>query len=95
MTLQQFKASLTESQPPSGLSPLLIALWYDANGDWHKAHDIAQDVHTNDGSRMHAYLHRKEGDNWNANYWYRRAGRTMPDVSLDEEWEDMVADFLS
>jgi hypothetical protein len=95
MTLQQFKASLSESQPPVGLSPLLESLWHDGNDDWDKAHDIAQDVHTNEGSLMHAYLHRKEGDNWNANYWYRRAGRTMPDVSLEQEWELMVTEFLS
>lgn len=72
---------------PGSLSPLLQALLLDAAGDWDGAHSIAQDVPTADGSWVHAYLHRKEGDRWNANYWYSRAGKTMPDYTLAEEWE--------
>ena len=40
---------------------------------------------------LHAYLHRKEGDLSNAGYWYRRAGRRMPDTTLDAEWDALVA----
>ena len=70
------------------LPNLLQALWYDAKGDWHNAHEIAQSREgVKEYDQLHAYLHRKEGDNWNANYWYRRCGETMPKVSLDEEWE--------
>ena len=93
MTLDAFKATLNQDAPPA-VAPLLKALWYDARGDWEGAHDIAQDIHTNDGSWVHAYLHRKEGDQWNANYWYRRAGRTMPDQTLEEEWDHIVGIFL-
>ena len=46
-------------------------------GNWEKAHNIAQDIETNDGSWIHAYLHRVEGDLGNAAYWYRRAGKSV------------------
>lgn len=77
-----------------GLSPILQALWYDYQDDWDKSHDIAQEIHTDEGSWIHAYLHRKEGDHWNANYWYNKAGRSMPSYSLDEERERITLYFL-
>lgn len=70
------------------------ALWFDGKGDWEAAHNIAQDIHSNSGSLIHAYLHRKEGDEGNAGYWYARAGETYPNVSLQEEWEHLVERFL-
>lgn len=94
MTLPEFKKTLLDPQPPPGLNQLLLALWYEARGDWEKAHNIAQDVSTNDGSWVHAYLHRREGDVGNASYWYHRAGRRFPDYSLEEEWEIIVEDLL-
>lgn len=86
MTIEAFKNTTDLQQFP----PLLQALWHDALGDWEKAHDLAQTIETPDGAWVHAYLHRKEGDIWNADYWYRRAGRTRPNGTLEEEWEDMV-----
>ena len=94
MTLQAFKASLSHSDPPDGLPTLLRALWYDGKNDWETAHNIAQDIHSEDGSWIHAYLHRKEGDNSNASYWYRRAGRQVPRVTLTEEWENIAEELL-
>ena len=91
---EDFHQSLSNQSPPSQLSPLLAALWHDKKGDWHTAHELAQDVNTTDGSWIHAYLHRKEGDNGNASYWYHRAGRTMPTHSLDTEWENIVRELL-
>jgi hypothetical protein len=44
---------------------------------------------------VHAHLHRQEGDLSNAGGWYRRAGKTMPDVSLDEEWRAIASAMLS
>jgi hypothetical protein len=73
------------------LPPLLTALWWDSRGDWDRAHEIAQSVETADGAWVHAYLHRKEGDLGNADYWYRRAGRRRPNTSLEEEWAGIVA----
>jgi hypothetical protein len=43
---------------------------------------------------VHAYLHRKEGDIWNADYWYRRAGLKRPDTTLDEEWNEIFNTLL-
>lgn len=94
MTFDEFKQSLAGSAPPV-VSGLLLALWHDAKGDWDAAHDIAQDIHTRDGSWLHAYLHRKEGDQWNAGYWYRQAGKPVFTGSLESEWEGLVKAFLS
>lgn len=91
MTLSELKASLTDADPPETLPPLLAALWRDAKGDWDGAHRLAQDVEGADGAWVHAYLHRKEGDAGNAAYWYRRAGRPVARISLDEEWEQIAA----
>lgn len=94
MNLQEFKASLTESMPPNGIPTILAALWYAGKNNWEKAHTIAQDIPTREGSWVHAYLHRQEGDEGNAHYWYNRAGRKMPDHPLGEEWEKIVTELL-
>ena len=94
MTFAEFKTSLIDNTPPSFANPLLKALWYDGKGDWDMSHTIAQDVETLDGSWVHAYLHRKEGDAGNASYWYHRAKRKMPAVSLVEEWQQIVIELL-
>ena len=96
MTFLEFNQTLTQNIPSQNISEILAALWHDAKGDWESAHNIAQ---TQEGvqsyDRLHAYLHRKEGDNWNANYWYKRAKTTMPDLSLQEEWTFLVEEELS
>lgn len=94
MTLNEFKKSLHQPSPPAGLKPLLLSLWHEGKGDWEKSHNIAQAIVSSDGFRVHAYLHRKEGDESNAMYWYHRAGRTTPEVSLEQEWDDLVLMFL-
>ena len=94
MNFADFKSSLNSDNAPEGLSPVLLALWYDGKNDWERSHNIAQDIHTNEGSWVHAYLHRKEGDPGNAAYWYRKAGKQVPAVSLAKEWEDMVKVLL-
>lgn len=94
MTIEDFKKSLTHSKPPENISKVLLSLWYDGKGDWEASHDIAQDIHDEKGSLIHAFLHRKEGDLSNASYWYSKAGRRMPDHSIKEEWEGLVMEFL-
>jgi len=94
MSPEEFTASLQKEEPPTGITASLAALWYEGKGDWQQAHTIAQDLPTKEGAWVHAYLHRKEGDAWNANYWYNRAGQTMPDLSLDQEWKEMVKVLL-
>lgn len=94
MNVEAFKASLNAGNPPEGLTPPLLALWYDGKKDWEMSHDIAQDISDNNGSWIHAYLHRKEGDIGNAGYWYRRAGKPMPAYTLEKEWEEIVKAML-
>lgn len=95
MTLEELRASLSQSTPPANLPPLLAALWCDAKGDWNRAHEIAQDQNTPDAAWVHAYLHRKEGDAGNAGYWYREAGHPHSTLPLDKEWEQIVSALLS
>jgi hypothetical protein len=91
MTFSEFNQTLKETAPTNGITEILEALWFDAKGDWESAHNIAQSQEgVQSYDRLHAYLHRKEGDNWNANYWYRKAKATMPMMSLEQEWELLV-----
>jgi hypothetical protein len=95
MTYEQFTSSLSQPLPPQGISVILQALWYDANKNWEAAHDIAQSQEgTKAYDRLHAYLHRVEGDTWNAGYWYRRAGADVFKGSLKEEWDFLVNSLL-
>ena len=94
MEFENFINTLSEETPPSSVSSYVQALWYEGKGDWDKAHDIVQDIDNSTGSWIHAYLHRKEGDNGNARYWYSRAGKPFPSVSLQQEWEAMVKALL-
>lgn len=90
MTMDEFKSSAN----PKGFSVELEALWHDGKGDWNKSHEVIQDVNSKNAAWIHAYLHRKEGDLGNAQYWYSRAGKTMPGTSLDDEWRSLVEHFL-
>ncbi len=94
MDLREFRQSLAAPAPPAGLSKLVQALWHDARGDWKRAHEIVQSVKGRASARVHAYLHRKEGDLDNANYWHDRAGTRMPKVPLENEWEALVTELL-
>ena len=86
MNLAEFQHSQNQSTPPSRLSLALQSLWFDAKGDWDKAHELAQQDGESSGDWVHAYLHRKEGDASNARYWYVRAGKPVYVGSLEEEW---------
>src|SRR5438132_14425271 len=94
MNLDEFRKSLSQPSPPPGLLHALAGLWWDAKGDWARAHESAQQDEGPDGSWVHAYLHRKEGDNGNAAYWYSRAGKPVCRDSLDAEWLGIVRDLL-
>jgi hypothetical protein len=95
MDLTSFRASLTQPTPPDEISLALQTLWWDAKGDWNQAHACAQKDEGQTGASVHAYLHRKEGDQNNAGYWYRRAERAPATVSLQDEWEHLAAELLS
>jgi hypothetical protein len=94
MTYDEFSASLLAKSPPM-LSHALQGLWWDGKGEWAKAHECAQAQDDEEGAWVHAYLHRKEGDLPNADYWYRRAGKRRPEIALGEEWEKIVQALLS
>ena len=95
MMIEEFESSLKEGQPPEGANDLLAALWYDAKGDWDQAHRLAQAVDDAEGAWVHAYLHRKEGDQGNAGYWYQRAGRSFCEDTLQAEWKNLVTELLA
>ena len=56
--------------------------------DWEKAYRICQ---MREGTPLfdwvHALVHRIEGDDANAGYWYRRAGKSRHLGSVEEEWQ--------
>jgi len=90
MSYSEFARACQNGTLPESVSDLLRSLYEDRRGDWDTAHAIAQQIPGRDGSRVHAYLHRKEGDLGNANYWYSRAGESAPGSSLDEEWDELA-----
>lgn len=94
MTLEEFRTALSDSSPPPSLTPLLCALWHDARGDWQKAHSVVQEIEGPEAAWVHAYLHRKEGEEVNAAYWYRRALQPIARNSLESEWEGIVLALL-
>ncbi|MBV9986417.1 MAG: hypothetical protein JO301_01985 [Chitinophagaceae bacterium] len=93
MDLNLFRQSLTADHPPA-LSVHLLALWYDARGDWNAAHDLIDDMDGQKAAWIHAYLHRKEGDAGNARYWYNRADKPVCKLPLEKEWEEIVKAML-
>jgi hypothetical protein len=94
MTPAAFKATLANAVPPKPLDPALKALWWAKKGDWNKAHRLVMDEHSREAAWVHAYLHRVEGDEGNAGYWYRQARRKPATGSTEAEWEMLVAEFL-
>jgi len=95
MDIETFNKTLSQNEPPPGLSAALQALWRDARGDWNQAHDLSQTDTSPAGSWVHAYLHRKEGDTANAAYWYRRAGQSVASGPLDAERNAIVQALIA
>ena len=95
MTSAEFSASLASAVPPDELTPALTALWWDGKGEWARAHDLINDLETPDSMAVHAYLHRKEGEQRNADYWYRKAGSQHRRATLKAEWQALVEALLS
>jgi len=95
MTLDDFLKSLAATEPPAGITFALAGLWWDGKGDWKRAHESAQRDEGVEGSWVHAYLHRKEGDHGNAAYWYSRAGKPVCRDTLDAEWLNILKELLA
>ena len=94
MQFEEYANSFNSNYPPGNINQFALAMWYDAKGDWEKAHNIVQDIENRTAYQIHGYLHRKEGDNGNAGYWYNKAGTKLPDYSLEKEWEEIVKAVL-
>ena len=94
MEFAAYRASLSGDAPPQGLGLALQALWWEAKGEWDKAHECAQAKEDMAGCWVHAYLHRREGDLENAGYWYRRAGKPTATDALEAEWLAIARSLL-
>jgi hypothetical protein len=95
MSFADFERSVAEDPaPPAMLSHALRGLWLDRRGDWEAAHAVVQEATDPDAAWVHAYLHRKEGDEGNAGYWYQRAGRKHCQDALVTEWGRIVRALL-
>lgn len=95
MTYDEFILTIENGDNPASGLPLYIqALWWDAKGNWDKAHSLIDALGDKNSCLVHAYLHRKEGDIWNADYWYKRAGAKRPAVNLQEEWKAIAAELI-
>src|SRR5688500_20395268 len=95
MMLENLKSSIGKKIPTENLKQQLLTLWYDAKCDWEKSHKLVSDINSKEASLIHAYLHRKEGDLGNAEYWYRRAATDCKNISLKEEWDFLVKNLCS
>jgi hypothetical protein len=95
MTPAVFRRSLADKRPPPGVSPALTALWWAGNDKWDKAHTIVMNEEGADCAWVHAYLHRLEGDDDNARYWYREAQRKPATGDLAAEWAAIAAALLA
>ena len=94
MTPAAFRRTLSNAVPPRAAAPALAALWWARKGDWDKAHRIAMDAHSREAAWVHAYLHRVEGDEGNAAYWYRQARKPVAAGPFEAEWDAIVAALL-
>lgn len=95
MTLDEFRKSLAQDAPPVDIDAALKGLWWQGKGDWHKAHECAQSQEDERGAWVHAHLHRVEGDEGNAGYWYRHAGKPHARTPLPQEWAEIAAALLA
>lgn len=94
MTAKELSESVAGTEPPAGLSAPVEALWWDAKGEWARAHGLVDELETREGMAVHAYLHRKEGAEGNAEYWYQRAGKQFHRVKLEDEWAALAEGLL-
>ena len=95
MTLDEFCRSVKRAEAPDSVAGPLAALWWAAKGDWDRAHALVMDDDTREAAWVHAYLHRVEGDQENAGYWYRRAAVAAATTSLDDEWKHISTALLN
>lgn len=101
-TVQAFEgAILSATAVAGGLTMKIKALLLEAvdhalAGDWQRAHVLVQEHEEEPVANwIHAVVHRMEGDEGNAQYWYGRCGRTYrPELSTAAELADIRATIL-
>ncbi|WP_020568277.1 hypothetical protein [Neolewinella persica] len=89
-----FLSSLTDPAPPEGCRTEIAAIWWLKNRNWQLAHDLIDEAPGRDAAWIHALLHRMEGDQPMASYWYARAGRSAPENTIGQELALMMDHFL-
>jgi hypothetical protein len=72
----------------------LAAAGFTIGPQWQAVHEICQ---SREGEQPfdwgHALCHRIEGDDGNAGYWYRRAGKPVATGPFADEWAAMKAEL--
>jgi hypothetical protein len=96
MTAAELASSASrDAAPPGGLSEEAQALWHAKKGNWETAHEIAQEIDTPMGSWIHALLHLIEGDQGNANYWFRKAAKPSRRPSdINGLWDEIASEVV-
>ena len=94
MKLNDFQKSLDQPRPPRGLTNPLAALWHAARGEHEKAHGLVQDDQSEEAAWVHAHVHRAEGDEDNARYWYDKAGKPHARIGVKDEWAEIAGALL-
>lgn len=90
-----FENTLNNSGPEDDWPSALKSLWFAAKNDWEASHTIAQELHTFEGSWIHAHLHRVESDKYNAQYWYSQAGKPYCNASFKDEIKQIFQGLLN
>jgi hypothetical protein len=80
------KSNLSEMHNAPAVRALILA----GQSLWDEAHEAIQDAEDRLSAAVHAYLHRREGDIWNAHYWYRKAGRKAFLGSSEQELQTLM-----
>ena len=64
-------------------------------GKWDDSHLIVQELNTTLAQRIHAVLHKIEGDESNSRYWYGRSGYSFDEfVNSTEELQVIKASII-
>ena len=94
MDYLQFNHTLDMAKPPENFHDVLKALWWERKNSWDVAHKIVMHLQGDDAAWVHAYLHRKEEDPDNALFWYKKANKEFPEMSITDEFREITKVFL-